>query len=166
MPIKVFYSWQSDQPQNRNFIRSALNAAIKELRQDLSLDEAQRDIVADQDTQDTPGSPAIADTIPGKIRAADLFLADLTFIQKDNERTLNKRLSPNPNVMLEYSYALHALGDGKIVGVLNEAHGSPKDLPFDLTHRRWPIRFNVADREELNKEKEKKALKDALKNAI
>src|ERR1700737_4836229 len=99
MPIKVFYSWQSDQPQNRNFIRSALNAAIKELRQDLSLDEAQRDIVADQDTQDTPGSPAIADTILGKIRAADLFLADLTFIQKDNERTLNKRLSPNPNVM-------------------------------------------------------------------
>jgi hypothetical protein len=166
MPIKVFYSWQSDQPQNRNFIRSALNAAIKELRQDLSLDEAQRDIVADQDTQDIPGSPGVADAILGKIRATDVFLADLTFIQKDNERTLDTRLSPNPNVMLEYGYALHALGDGKIIGVLNEAHGSPKDLPFDLNHRRWPIRFNIADREALDKEKEKKALKEALKNAI
>ena len=61
MPIKVFFSWQSDQPQNRNFIRSALNAAIKDLRQDLTLDEAHRDIVADQDTQGVPGSPGIAD---------------------------------------------------------------------------------------------------------
>jgi hypothetical protein len=56
MPIKIFYSWQSDQRQNRNFIRSALDAAIKDLRADTSLEEAQRDIFADQGTQDVPGN--------------------------------------------------------------------------------------------------------------
>ena len=166
MPIKVFYSWQSDQPKNRSFIRSALHAAIKELRQDSTLDEAQRDIVADQDTQDIPGSPGVADAILGKIRLADVFLADLTFIQRDTERSVGTRLCPNPNVMLEYGYALHALGEGKIIGVLNEAHGSPKELPFDLNHRRWPIRFTLVESGASDKEKEKKALKDALKNAI
>ena len=95
MPIKVFYSWQSDQPKNRSFIRSALHAAIKELRQDSTLDEAQRDIVADQDTQDIPGSPGVADAILGKIRLADVFLADLTFIQRDTERSVGTRLCPN-----------------------------------------------------------------------
>jgi endonuclease/exonuclease/phosphatase family metal-dependent hydrolase len=63
MAVRVFYSWQSDRGQNRNFVRSALRAAIKELRQDLALDEAQRDITLDQDTQGLPGSPAIADAI-------------------------------------------------------------------------------------------------------
>ncbi len=29
--ITVFYSWQSDIPENRNFIEDALNRAIKEL---------------------------------------------------------------------------------------------------------------------------------------
>ncbi len=30
--ITVFYSWQSDIPENRNFIEDALNRAIKELK--------------------------------------------------------------------------------------------------------------------------------------
>src|SRR5262245_44114293 len=132
MPINVFFSWQSDQPHNRNFIRSALSQAIKELRQDSTLDEAQRDIVVDQDTQGVPGSPSVAETILGKIRLADVFLADLTFIQTATERAHSNRLCPNPNVMLEYGYALHSLGEGKIIAVLNDAFGPPKELPFDL----------------------------------
>lgn len=59
MPIRVFYSWQSDQPQNRSFVRSALQLAIDELRQNSTLEEAKRDIIADQDTQGVPGSPAL-----------------------------------------------------------------------------------------------------------
>jgi hypothetical protein len=163
MPIRIFYSWQSDQPQNRGFIRSALDSAIAELRQDLTLDEPQRDIIADQDTQGVSGSPAIADTILSKIRSTDIFLADLTFISSDSNR---ERQSPNPNVMLEYGYALHALGESKVIGVFNEAHGSPKELPFDLLHRRWPIRFSLAANHAPDREKQKKVLKEALKIAI
>ena len=68
--------------------------------------------------------------------------------------------------MLEYGYALHALGDGKIIGVLNEAYGHPKELPFDLSHRRWPIRFNLAAEKSNNTEEQKKSLRDKLKAAI
>lgn len=162
MTVRIFYSWQSDQPEDRSFIRSAINAAIKELQQDFALEEAKRDIALDQDTQGVPGSPSVADTILRKIRSADVFVADLTFIPNKSA----KRETPNPNVMLEYGYALHALGDAKIIGVFNEARGSPSDLPFDLAHRRWPIRFNLAPGDANNKQKEKKSLIDALKNAL
>lgn len=165
MAVKIFYSWQSDQKQNRNFIRSALDLAIKELRQDLSLEEAKRDIVADQDTLGVPGSPSIADAILQKIRNTEVFVADLTFIDKNTNH--DGRQTPNPNVMLEYGYALHALGDGKVIGVFNEAHGSPKDLPFDLAHRRWPIRFNLSpDSTSETRKIEKKSLSEILKKAI
>ena len=164
MPVKIFYSWQSDRGQNRNFIRVALDAAVRELRQELALDEPNRDLVTDQDTQGVPGSPSIADTILTKIRSTDVFIADLTFI---NESSDASRLTPNPNVMLEYGYALHALGDGKIIGVFNETHGSPENLPFDLAHRRWPIRFNLPiDAAAATRDEEKRKLKDALKTAV
>jgi len=156
MPIKIFYSWQSDQKQNRRFIRSALDQAIDELRQDLTLEEASRDIVADQDTAGLPGSPAIADAILQKIRKAEVFVADLTFIEKNKND--DGRHTPNPNVMLEYGYALHALGNSKIIGVFNEVHGSSKDLPFDLAHRRWPIKFNLPSDSDPEKKKSQKNL--------
>jgi hypothetical protein len=168
MAVRVFYSWQSDRGQNRNFVRSALRAAIKELRQDLALDEAQRDITLDQDTQGLPGSPAIADAILTKIRSADVFVGDLTFIDGDagTDAPDKTRRTPNPNVMLEYGYALHALGDAKIIGVFNEAYGSPQQLPFDLAHRRWPIRFNLPDEASGKRQDQKQPLTAALKNAV
>jgi len=168
MVVRVFYAWQSDRRQNRNFIRSALEAAVKQLRQDLALEEAHRDIILDQDTQGLPGSPAIADAILTKIRSADVFIGDLTFIDGDlgTEPASDTRRTPNPNVMLEYGYALHALGDAKIIGVFNEACGSPQQLPFDLAHRRWPIRFNLPNGESANRQNEKQLLTRALKDAV
>lgn len=161
MAIKVFYSWQSDVRPNRNFIRSALDGAVGEINKQFAVDEAQREIVVDQDTQGLPGSPGIADAILQKIRASDIFVADLTFIDSGS----GERRLPNPNVMLEYGYALHTLGDAKIIGIFNEAHGSPEQLPFDLGHRRWPIRFNL-DSDQQNRAAEKQALTRALKAAI
>jgi len=120
------------------------------------------------DTQGLPGSPAIADAILTKIRSADVFIGDLTFIDGDlgTEPASDTRRTPNPNVMLEYGYALHALGDAKIIGVFNEACGSPQQLPFDLAHRRWPIRFNLPNGESANRQNEKQLLTRALKDAV
>jgi hypothetical protein len=168
MAVRVFYSWQSDRRQNRNFIRSALEAVVKDLRQDLALEEAQRDITLDQDTQGLPGSPAIADAILTKIRSSDVFIGDVTFIDGDldSHTSEDTRRTPNPNVMLEFGYALHALGDAKIIGVFNEASGSPQRLPFDLAHRRWPIRFNLPNGQSANRQNEKQRLTAALKDAL
>lgn len=160
--MRVFYSWQSDRGQNRNFIRSALDAAVKELVRDPEFDEPLRELEVDQDTQNVPGSPAVGDTILGKIREADIFVADLTFIDSPTSDS-SKRL-PNPNVMLEYGYALHALTDARILAVFNEAFGPADLLPFDLRYRRWPIRFHLPeDSNQEQRSEAKRGLKEALK---
>ncbi len=163
--FKVFYAWQSNRPNNlcRNLIRNALDDAKKQLNNDPDIQDT---VEIDQDTQDTPGSPAIADTILQKIGDCSAFVADLTFIA-----TGAKQVTPNPNVLLEYGYALHALGAQRIVGVFNEAFGKPEDLPFDLRYRRFPIRYRASDdsqdeEAETLRREERKKLAKALARAI
>ena len=142
MAFNIFYAWQSDTPNNvgRGLIRHALNGAKRQLEEDLEIQDAVRgEIVVDQDTQNIPGSPPIAETIFSKIRECDAFVADLT----PTHIGPNERAAPNPNILIEYGYALRTLGDQRIIGVFNEAFGRPEDLPFDLQHRRWPIRYRA-----------------------
>ena len=107
-----------------------------------------RRIEIDSDTQNIPGSPPVAETIFEKIRESDVFVADLTpidLIVPEDEDAEDRRQPPtNPNVLIEYGYALEALGDRRLIGVFNEAFGKPDDLPFDLRHRRWPIGYQAA----------------------
>ena len=143
MAFKIFYAWQSNRPNNvnRGLIRAALDAAATELNADLEVEEAVREVQIDQDTQGVPGSPPIAETILGKIRECNVFVPDLTFIPSAD----GGRKTPNPNVLIEYGYALHALGDARIIAVFNETYGSSEDLPFDLHHKRWPILYSASD---------------------
>ena len=134
MPTLIFYSWQSDRPDrvNHRFIRRALDLAVERINADLPVEEAAR---VDQDTQGVPGSPPIADVILTKIDSCGIFVPDLTFVGVGEAG----RLIPNPNVMLEYGYALKSVGDRRILAVFNAAFGEPKQLPFDIGHKRWPI---------------------------
>ena len=149
----VFYSWQSDSPSklNRSFIEEALKQAIKQLGADAELQEALRDepIHLDKDTVNVPGSPPITTTILSKIENCGAFVADLTFVGESTEelQKANKRRFPNPNVTIEYGYALKACGHEKIVGVMNVAYGEPSgdSLPFDLRHLRWPITYELKE---------------------
>ena len=52
---------------------------------------------------------------------------------------------PNPNVLIEYGYALKSVGYGRMIAVLNKAFGDPgsKPLPFDLQHKRWPFIYEA-----------------------
>lgn len=139
----VFYSWQADtaRTSGKNLIENALKDAIKALKAEATVDEAERpELEIDRDTLGVAGSPPIMDTIFAKIDAARAFVADLTFVGK---RTDGERLTPNPNVLIEYGWALKSLGYPYIIGVMNVAHGDPDDhdLPFDLGHLRRPIRF-------------------------
>jgi hypothetical protein len=140
--VKIFYSWQSDTParENRNLIEQALTRAIRALAADLDIEPADRPQGLDRDTAGLPGSPPIADAIFRKIDEAGVFVSDLTYVS----RRPNGHGSPNPNVLIEHGWALRSKGWGRILSVMNTAHGDPETspLPFDLRHARWPIAYD------------------------
>lgn len=152
--ITVFYSWQSDLSgsTNRNFIETALRAAADALRVDESIDV---EPVIDRDTAGVPGSPDISSTIFEKIDHADIFVCDVSIVNRDVIEAIDAiraldhntvlsgiandivvRPTPNPNVLIELGYALKVLGLKRIVLVLNDAYGAPELLPFDLRLKR------------------------------
>jgi hypothetical protein len=144
MPHKVFYSWQSDLPNstNRGFIQTALDTAVKSLQGDGS-------IVIDRDTMGVGGSPDIAQTIFQKIQDSQVFICDVSIINRqyvddiENLRALKNagsnyalRLTPNPNVLIELGYALALLGPERVIMLMNQEFGGIDLLPFDLRMRR------------------------------
>lgn len=159
MSFTIFYSWQSDNDQKvtRYFIKDALEKAIKVVGREVDLDEPIR---LDQDTQGVPGSPEIANTIFNKIESCGIFVADLSFIAVS---PTGKNI-PNPNVLIELGYAYKAVSGSRIVKVMNESFGKASDgLPFDLAHRRWPIRYSLPP---ASPAEEAKRIKDDLISAF
>jgi hypothetical protein len=136
MKVNIFYSWQSD--KKNIIIQEAAQLAINRI---VSGDDFEVEAALDRDTKDIPGSPAIAEAILSKIDKCSLFLCDITIVTE----TSSKRKSPNPNVLIELGYAAARIGWERIICVMNEAYGEAKELPFDIQHRRWPIRFKLAD---------------------
>jgi len=114
MPSTIFFSWQSDTPSRggRNFFEEALKSAIQRLSNDIQVDEPGREpLQLDKDTKNVPGSPPVVDTILRKIDRAAVFVPDLTFVaQRGNGDPM-----PNPNVLIEYGYALKSVGHNRIV---------------------------------------------------
>lgn len=129
----VFFSWQSDVPENSDFLRSFIKSSIKkfETTQNVNVlyDEASRSVV---------GSQKVEEVILEKIRACDVFIADITPITKiETEEGEKKRIKllPNPNVAFELGYAMHCLPMEQVLIVLPTgiSHGQ---LPFDFNHNR------------------------------
>lgn len=134
MSDTVFWSWQNDlsSKTNREFIRSALEVAVDRVSQELDVEEVER-IELDHDTKSTVGMADIGQTILEKIGRCAILVADVTPISRNDQ---GKHL-PNPNVMIELGYGLHALSYERIIAILNTAYGSRvEDLPFDIRHRR------------------------------
>jgi hypothetical protein len=67
-------------------------------QQDAAVEDSPR---LDHDTKDVPGTPEIAGTIFKKIQESGAFIADLTFIGATDLRGGDRKLLPNPNVLLE-----------------------------------------------------------------
>jgi hypothetical protein len=140
MSDTVFFAWQSDQSKkvNKNFIRKAIDRAIAKLNADLSAENAIR---TQSDTEDVPGSPDIAVTIFRRIEESFAFVADVTSVAKTAVRSF-----PNPNVMIEYGWALAKLTDARVITVFNQAFGNwESDLPFDMRHKRKPCLYNLPE---------------------
>ena len=179
----IFYSWQNDTPNktNRNFIEDCLEKAIREIKIDLAVDEPERndsDIKLEKDTKGVSGSPPIADTIFKKIDQCEIFVPDLTFV---GVRSDGKRKMPNTNVIVEYGYAVNALGHERIIAVMNTAYGPPRDaeghslMPFHMQHLRDPITYKLNEDDEPDVRTDvknrlisilKSALNDALRSQL
>lgn len=124
MKRSAFFSWQSetDEQANRYLIRDALKGACARLANPCEFDEATRGV---------PGSPSIFETILQKIEQSAAFVCDITLVTEEGAR----RYNCNPNVLVEYGYALARLTSSRLVPVLNKHFGSPERLPFDLRHK-------------------------------
>jgi hypothetical protein len=142
MSVSVFFSWQSDRPEKfgKQLLETALHAALTVLSNDSTLDEPEREFVLETDTQGAPGSPAVVDVIFDKIDSAAIFVADMTFVGN----RVDGRPIPNPNVLIEYGWALKMLGRSRILCVMNSVYGEPsgESLPFDMRHLRFPITYS------------------------
>lgn len=151
----VFFSWQSDalHSVNRYFVEDCLNRAVKKINGSSGMKTAHRQLSVDHSTLGEPGSPPITDTILGKIDKSFAFVADLTLVGKATKKVTKdapgsrgvRRPMPNPNVMLEYGWALKSLSHRRIIGVMNERYGAvtEQSIPFDLRHARWPLRYTL-----------------------
>ncbi|MGE5610476.1 MAG: hypothetical protein ACM359_14595, partial [Bacillota bacterium] len=161
MPTTIFYAWQSDRPEDscRYYIRDALKDAIKKLAAEANIEDAP---VLDHDTKDVPGTPQIAETILKKIRKCGVFVADMTlvaeYVTSDNRA---KRL-PNSNVLIELGVAMEAVGWEHILLIQNDSFGPPEDLPFDLKHRSFPVRYTLPDGNAADAKAKRKALAEQI----
>lgn len=149
MGMNVFYSWQLDTPaaENKRIIEECINLAIEKLKAYIDIEEAERvdefafpdvKIEVQSDTQGILGNPEIFPAILKRIRECDVFVADLTLT--GSHKTEDK-LFPNPNVCIEYGYAIGMAGLGKILLVMNEAYGGLEKLPFEFRNRRKPVPY-------------------------
>lgn len=154
----IFYSWQSDLPNNTNrgFIQEQLELAVEELKKNEQLTV---DPVVDRDTAGVAGSPDIGLTIFTKISKAAVFVCDVSIIQNP----AGGRATPNPNVLIELGYALKTMGASRIIMVMNTAHGGPELLPFDLKQKRV-LTYNLPSGSE--KKEAKKTLKGSFVEAV
>ena len=132
----VFYAWQSDRPErlNRYLIRAALDIAARNISRDSNVN-----VRIDADTEGVLGHVPVTATILEKIDACDAFVPDLTFVAQTDAG----ELVCNPNVMLEYGYALRAKSHSVMIPVMNTVYGPAEELPFDMGHLRFPLRYEL-----------------------
>jgi hypothetical protein len=147
-------------------IEAAVKDALASLAADAEVEGAMREgLDFDKDTSGVAGTPPIFDTILNKISRAAIFLADVTFVGT----RVNGEPTPNPNVLLEYGWALRAIGHSRILTVMNEAFGvaTRETMPFDMAHLRFPIRYRlVAEATAEQRRRERESLSRDFKLAL
>lgn len=173
--VKLFFSWQSDIPQQRSYLLNALQSAVSRFDFDIEIVEA---------TAGSVGSPRIDEKLFENIDKCSIFFGDITIVNDaiapaptvsvttsvaamsasdpDMETCPNTRPCPNPNVLTEVGYALSKLGFDHVVLLANTEFGALESLPFDLRNRRC---MGFSAKKSLRKNPPT-ALVDAMQNAI
>jgi len=153
MECNVFFSWQTDLPNktNRSLIKQSIESAIKNLNKPLNGIK----FLYDESTYGEVGVPDIGETILNKIAQSNIFICDISLINKNSKF----RKSPNPNVLFELGYAASCLGWDNIVCIYDTSSGKIEHLPFDINHRRILIYSSINT-------DAKKSLTTSIQNAI
>jgi hypothetical protein len=142
--LSIFYSWQSDSPEecNRRFVREALNDAVGSLTENADIQESPR---IESDMEGISGTPEVATVMLTRIRSSAIFVGDMTLVGTIvNANNTEPKQTPNPNVLLEMGYAAALMGWGRVICVMNELFGPRESLPFDVRNRRFPINYSLA----------------------
>jgi len=143
MDYTVFYSWQTDTKDDKQFIREALDQAVQIIRSEEGIKDFP---IVDTDLKNMGGIPDVATTMFQKIKKNAVFVGDLTLVGEYPSHSANStKKTANPNVLIEMGYAAGTMGWDRIICVMNEAkgYGSIADLPVDIRSRRWPIRYEL-----------------------
>ncbi len=147
MPTTIFYAWQSDTDESvcHYLIRDALEAAIKLLKSDAKVQEAETfsDMRVLYGTEGEPGTPNIPMTIQRRIRDCDIFVGDVTTNTSYLTADGRTKAGQNGNVMVETGLALARKGTKRVLLVMNEAFGKFDKLPFDLHLYRKPTTYTL-----------------------
>lgn len=132
----IFYSWQSDIKKNKNVIQTCIEKAIRDVKKNFNK-EINLKINIDRDTRNTSGSPSISSTIFQKIDVSDIFICDITLVNKNWYNQIFKyRLSPNPNVLVELGYAVNRIGWERVICINDLDFSTIEELPFDIKGHR------------------------------
>lgn len=160
MKLTIFYSWQSDLPNNSNrgFIYSCLEKALKEVYKN---NEIISEFFIESDSRGDEGTPDLVSSIFSKIDSCDIFIADISIINEE----ANTRKTPNPNVLIELGYACSKIGWEKTICVFNSDYGNIEKLPFDIRNRK-PIIYHTKVDKEINKESFVKLLANSIQVII
>lgn len=182
MILKIFFSWQVETDlqgfNNKVFLKDCIKCAIKQIENKKALKGIYFELI--EGLNKTSGNPEVAPLMFSQIDDCDIFIGDMTIVQRicsrleplRNKKGLYFRYSPNCNVYGEYNRALGLHKDfwKQIILLLNNTNKSPKEdssvIPFDTRHRRWPITFNLKDNSVESKTKAKEELMKDLPGAI
>ncbi len=126
----IFFSWQSDEPSARIIVENSIKTTISDINR-----KGKIQIEMDESTWNVPGMPKIEDAIKDKIEKCDVYIADLTPIEKTEKS--GTKIHPNSNVLIELGYAMKVLGPERIILVAQKKwEWNIKDMPFDINHHR------------------------------
>lgn len=151
----IFFSWHSNNSkENKHIIMGCLEKISETLKKECSYE-----VVIDEGTNKTFGSPLITATIFNKIDKCNIFVCDVSNINSTITNSSDIRSIPNPNVMIELGYAINLLGWERIICINNLKFGELEKLPFD-------IRGNRISKYDSSKERFKSDLETTLKTAV
>jgi hypothetical protein len=157
MKLKIFFSWQmtTDSKYNKYFILDCIKKSVKKLKNKPELKGVE--FIIQEGITGESGSVQVASKIADeRIPNCDIFIADLSVVNHINgfnrfvRKITGDKFKPfqNNNVFYEYGVAYEAIGEEKIIGVLNNSYGSPNEnldnIPFDLKHLRFPLEYKYS----------------------
>lgn len=166
----------TDSKYNKYFILDCIKKSVKKLKNKPELKGVQ--FIIQEGITGESGSVQVASKIADeRIPNCDIFIADLSVVNHINgfNRFVRKytgdKYKPfqNNNVFYEYGIAYEAIGEQKIIGILNNSYGSPNEntdnIPFDLKHLRFPLEYKYSPKFN-DKEKAQTQLISGLTGAL